>query len=323
MFVTEQSIAAIKTTSIEPMPKSLTVGVKLSPDFVVVSNGIYSGIAIDKWSSIYQGVTKYKLYSTIDELLSGVESGEVDVAVGAITITAEREQKVDFLIPYTQTGLTIGTVDNESIFDVLMLIVPTFLKALGVILLVNLIAGALFATVEHRANNDIESRWSSMFKGFYWSSATLTTVGYGDVAAKTPLGILFSTLWMWSGLVITTGMMGLMVASVNVNGNNNTEFNILKSKIAVVDGSASLHYIERLVKDKNTYRYKTLEEAVLSVASGYTDGVIGDKTLLDSVAKDIPSVIISDLLLTNDYYAFAVKGNTDLDEYLNFKQLTK
>ncbi|MFA5106460.1 MAG: potassium channel family protein [Candidatus Micrarchaeia archaeon] len=36
----------------------------------------------------------------------------------------------------------------------------------------------------------------------YFSSATLTTVGYGDIVPKTDMGRLFTILYMWSGVSV-------------------------------------------------------------------------------------------------------------------------
>lgn len=315
----------------EKSPIVMKVGIKLAPAFVVdegyLANGIqsrfkqYSGDAIDKWEAIYDGTTAYTVYPTVDAMLSGVASGEVDVAVGAISVTASREGLVDFLIPYTQTGLSFASVAQDNVLDIFKAVIPTLLWGLGIIFLVNLLAGALFALVEHRNNDDVKSTWTSMFIGFYWSSATLTTVGYGDVAAKTPLGKILSTVWMWSGLIITGLMMSLVVSAVSVETNDTVTFNILDSKIAAVEGSAGLHYAQKLAQKKNIHTYDTLEEAIASVASGKTDGVIGDKVLLDSVAIDYPDVVVSPTLLTKDYYAFAVADGSELTESLNRRLL--
>ncbi|WP_378950519.1 basic amino acid ABC transporter substrate-binding protein [Pelosinus sp. sgz500959] len=48
-----------------------------------------------------------------DGLIPGIESGTVDVAISAMTITEERSKKIDFSTPYYKSGLTI-VVKNDN-----------------------------------------------------------------------------------------------------------------------------------------------------------------------------------------------------------------
>lgn len=77
----------------------MTVGVLVSPPFVMKSEQAYSGLAIDLWEDLAadkQWAYEYKEYSTFRDLLSATESGELDVAMTNLTITQQRALKVDF-----------------------------------------------------------------------------------------------------------------------------------------------------------------------------------------------------------------------------------
>ena len=314
-------LAALLSDPTLATPDTIRVGIKETSEFVVNRDGKVSGDAIEKWESMYGGDSIYTIYSTVDDLIGAVKNGEVDVAVGAITVTVDRERDVDFLFPYMQTGLSYGSLTKDTVLDLFYAMMPTFLKGLAAIFIVNLMAGALFATVEHRANDDVDSTWTSMFTGFYWSSATLTTVGYGDVAAKTTLGKLISTVWMWSGLIITGMMTGLIMSAITVESSNDVDFNVFEDRVAVVSGSAGFHYAKKLAKENNIHIYDTIDEAMKSVNDGDTAGVIHDKVLLDNVAKNYPDVVVSETLLTKDYYAFAVPEKWPYTEELNRRLL--
>src|SRR3712207_7338833 len=45
----------------------------------------------------------------------------------------------------------------------------------------------------------------SLLDAFYFSSITLTTVGYGDLAPATPAGKLFTVFYIFAGLGIIVG----------------------------------------------------------------------------------------------------------------------
>jgi len=75
---------------------------------------------------------------------------------------------------------------------------PEF-RGLFVLVVVTLVAGTLFYW-------EIEG-WS-LLDAFYFSSITLTTVGYGDLAPETVAGKLFTVFYIFTGI-------GLIVAFLN------------------------------------------------------------------------------------------------------------
>lgn len=79
---------------------------------------------------------------------------------------------------------------------------PEF-RGLFVLVVVTLAAGTLFYW-------EIEG-WT-LLDAFYFSSITLTTVGYGDIAPATGAGKLFTVFYVFTGI-------GLIVAFVNAVAN--------------------------------------------------------------------------------------------------------
>jgi ABC-type amino acid transport substrate-binding protein len=50
----------------------------------------------------------------VQSLIDGVAAGKIDVAVAALTVTAGREQILDFTQPFYATGLGIAVPDRSS-----------------------------------------------------------------------------------------------------------------------------------------------------------------------------------------------------------------
>ncbi len=90
----------------------LKVGVKYAPPFVMQGErGGWQGLAIELWETLALCLGTRHVYSefaTIEELIAAVAQGHIDVAVGAISITSARAQRVDFSQPFHQ-GAQIET----------------------------------------------------------------------------------------------------------------------------------------------------------------------------------------------------------------------
>ncbi|MDD0975270.1 ion transporter [Pseudomonas fontis] len=59
-----------------------------------------------------------------------------------------------------------------------------------------------------------EHGYTSIPKGIYWAIVTLTTVGYGDIVPKTPLGQVLSSLVMITGYSIIAVPTGIFTAEL-------------------------------------------------------------------------------------------------------------
>jgi voltage-gated potassium channel len=73
------------------------------------------------------------------------------------------------------------------------------------VLIINLIMGTLMYVVEGPANG-----FTSIPVSVYWSITTMTTVGFGDITAKTDLGRFIASLMMlvgWGTLAVPTGIV--------------------------------------------------------------------------------------------------------------------
>ena len=52
--------------------------------------------------------------TTLQGMIDGVAAGRYDAAVGALTITEQREERVDFTFPFYSTGLGIAVDANAA-----------------------------------------------------------------------------------------------------------------------------------------------------------------------------------------------------------------
>lgn len=91
--------------------RRLRIATKALPPFVFVSpEGEISGFSIQLWEEVARRANlefDYYVVETVGDQLAAVENGEADLAIAGITITSERESRVDFSQPFYDSGLQI------------------------------------------------------------------------------------------------------------------------------------------------------------------------------------------------------------------------
>src|SRR5262249_34657150 len=95
-------------------PAKLRVVIKPVKPFVMPDLATPSGYSIDLWRRVAQEAGldfEFVPVRTNREMLEALENGSADVAVGALSITADREARLDFSYSYFESGLQI--VVNE------------------------------------------------------------------------------------------------------------------------------------------------------------------------------------------------------------------
>ena len=114
------------------------------------------------------------------------------------------------------------------------------------------------------AANSSFSGFRGLATGIYWSTMTMTTVGYGDVVAKTMPGKLLSVVWMIIGLLAASVMTATMVDAVN----GTATLHINGRPVAVVRDSHEEYYLLRDRLTQEVRLYATYEEALRAVSNG-------------------------------------------------------
>lgn len=80
---------------------------------------------------------------------------------------------------------------------------------LTTILTIVVIVGSLMYLIEGD-----ESGFTSIPKGIYWAIVTMTTVGYGDIAPRSPLGQIVASLLMIAGYAIIAVPTGIVTSEM-------------------------------------------------------------------------------------------------------------
>jgi glutamine transport system substrate-binding protein len=115
-FLTALTLAM---TSLPAMAQNITVGCpKNAAPMDFEQDGALMGFDVDLWKALAEkmGVDYTLKPMDFEQLIPALSNGELDAAIGALSITSQREKIVDFSHPYFESGLIIAVrTDNEHI----------------------------------------------------------------------------------------------------------------------------------------------------------------------------------------------------------------
>ncbi|NGY03548.1 transporter substrate-binding domain-containing protein [Solimonas terrae] len=305
----------------------LTVGLRENPPFVMRdADGRYSGIAIELWSGIAQAIgarTRYAPADDVDTLLAGVADRHFDVAVGALTVTAQRAEQVDFTQPFYRGGIGIATRASGGWRAALGgMISASFLKAVGALVLVLLLVGVLVWWFERRSNpaqfGGTPAR--GIGSGLWWSAVTMTTVGYGDKAPTSLGGRVVGLVWMFVSVITISGFTAAIASSITI-GRLSTEVHGVADlphvRVASTSGSTSATLADH-------HRLTVIDvvdpaEALRRLAAGQVDAVLYDAPVLQARIHDgkLKHLTVLAELVREEDYALAVPRDSEWRKPIN------
>ena len=148
----------------------LTVAVAECPPFVIVENGQYSGLAVYLWEQVGREMglnwkyVEYDLGSLLETIRNKDQAELPDVGISCTSVTAEREELIDFSHSFNETYTAIA-VRQTALWSVVtrFFTSPRVLNAILIVLGIAALIGAVFYLLEHRTNKKLFS--SNSFLG--------------------------------------------------------------------------------------------------------------------------------------------------------------
>ncbi|MBW3563985.1 MAG: transporter substrate-binding domain-containing protein [Acidobacteria bacterium] len=308
----------------------LVVGTREAVPFAMRAGDEWTGMSIDLWNEIANeaGIEFRYVERDLDGLISGVETNDLDLAVSALTITEERERRVDFSHPYYASGLGIavksGAKDTPLVL-VRALFSKQLLKTLGMIILVAFVVGALVWLFERRRNPDQfgGSAREGLWSGLWWSAVTMTTVGYGDKSPVTSGGRIIALVWMVAGLIAISTLTASMASALTLNelqGSIDGPEDLPGVTVGTVSGSTSNEWLTaRAIRHRG---FSRIEEALDELSAGELDAVVYDSPILRYMSRHrFEDLRVLDQNLGLQTYGIAFPSGSPLREPVNRKIL--
>ncbi len=239
------------------------------------------GYSIDLWHTIANELnisTEWVQYESARDLLTGLDQGEVDVAIAGLTITANREANgYDFSQPFYESGLQLMVRESGRTQLQLWsrrLFNSQIASALVLVIVSSTFFGGVIWLVEHRHNDHFSNNpLRGVGQGIWFAIVTLGTFGYGDVTPQKFPGRFISAVWMGVSFFIVADFIASMtVVQLSELG---TSLDQLEGKaVGVVEGTTAERFLHSQAVKASPY--PSLEMAAEALAAEKIAGIVRD-----------------------------------------------
>lgn len=259
--------------------RTLIVGLKIDPPFVMKdSEGAYYGLSIDLWSRLADQLFlnyQFKEYDHVPAVMLALSREQIDIAINPMPVSGTRIRRLNVTHPFLTSSMGVAILNDEN--NQIQLFFSN-LFSWGFIKLMILLIGIVFTFgtivwfVEKKYNHtDFRDGIHGILDGLWWSTVTITTVGYGDKTPKTVLGRAISMIWMFVAISLISSFTATITSKLTVDqlGLRVSTLSDLKSigKIGVVSHSGSEDYL--VSHHIDIYKsYDTPEDGLKALKSG-------------------------------------------------------
>ena len=286
------TLIAIVPAAAQGEGREIAVATRILPPLVIGQPGNLTGFSIDLWDEIARRLklrTVYEPAPDVRALLELVRSGQSEIGVAAISITAARETEFEFSQPMLNAGLQImvrGSGNdnaNNPLGDLLgLLFSKTSLVWLGIALLLIVVPAHIVWLLERRHSNGIvptDKYFPGIFYAMFWSAATLAT--QAENQPRHWLARLLSVFWMFSGIVFValyTAQLTAQLTVAQIQGGISGPDDLAGRTVATTRGSTAANVVREL--NARVIEVANIAEAFKALLDKQADAVVFDSPVL-------------------------------------------
>lgn len=306
--------------------QTIQVGTISRAPFSYEEQGVDSGFSLELWGQIARDLNRsYEItrYADFGQMLGAVQEGDVELAIANISITAAREQKMDFSHPIFESGLQVMVPSNAAHAsplwnallskDLLLAILLAFAMLFG--------GGMLMWVFERRAQPYFDRPANeAMFPSFWWALNLVVNGGFEERVPRTFFGRIFGVLLVVSSLFIVSVFVARITAVMTVDAINQnvTSVNDLYGRrVGTIEGSTAAAYMNG--RDLAYRGYADLEELTTAFEALELDAVLFDAPVLayytQTAGKDLAS--LTGPVFLRESYGIALPTGSELTEQIN------
>ncbi len=257
------------------------------------SDGSWKGVSVELAEQIAERLgVRLELVSidSVEGLLDAVSEGRADAAIAAISVTPEREARVDFSHPYYTAGLGVAVRSAEQGFGFRALLRALtsreFLQIIAVVVLALAGIGVLFWLAEHKRHPQFKEGGAtgSVGTGIWWS--TIIFLGHKGVFPKSVPGAILAATCMVASILLFSVLTGAVASVLTVHSLESPIRGVddlrLARTVAVRDTSAA-----RFLAGKGVYFGSVADpsEGLRRIQAGTADAMVHDAPLLQHLQR--------------------------------------
>jgi polar amino acid transport system substrate-binding protein len=310
---------------------------KIDPFVTKDTSGAYGGFSIDLWNKLAENsnleTIEKKEYPNVTELLKAVENNEVDAGIAAISITADREDKVDFTTPMYNSGLSIMVrTDNtqslptaifkqikDAVFNFDFLIVSLWLCLFSFI-----ISNIVYFLERRKIDGFLDDRnyFNGVTTSFWWCITGI--FGQQESQPATKSGRFIGVLWMIFGVLFLsfyTAQITSNLTAQKITGDISSIQDLFGKKVATIKGSTASKYLSA-----NNYSFEekaNVDEAGQALLNKEVEAVVYDSPALEYFINSKAQGRLQTVggQFTNENYGIALPAKSELRKTLNLELL--
>lgn len=295
------------------------------PPFAMFEGDAPSGFAVDLMTAIASEMgqtVNFEFADSFPEMLSRVESIAVDGAIANISITRDREARMDFSQPIYHGGLRIMVPREQSgvniwstliSLDLALAILAAFALLLG--------GGMLMWFFERDKQPYFEGNArQAIFPSFWWALNLVVNGGFEERMPRSVFGRLFGTFLVISSLFVVSVFVAHITASITVSaisGSIHSVSDLDGKRVGTTEGSTAAIFME----DRNMVYagYDSLGTLLGDFEQGELDAVIFDGPILAHYAQNEGRQYgeVLDSVFRPESYGIALPTGSPLREDIN------
>lgn len=311
--------------------KKLVVAVREDPPFIIKdAKGGYYGLSIDLWEQVAaeQNITyDYLEFDYVPYILLALNRKVVDISINPMSSSGVRMRELDVSYPFFTSSLGMAVrIKNSNQIEVFMsnIISIEFLFLVLYLFGIVIFFGVLVWIVERRHNPiEFRSGFRGMLDGIWWSTVTISTVGYGDKTPKSSVGRIISIFWMFCAITLISSFTATITSTLTVNRLED-EVNRIQDvnkfgRLGSIEHSQNtdylvLHNIDPFVQ------YITAQDALKGLADKEIDIFAHDKEALPFLLRQAglkDKIKMTNARFNQQYYSFLLPKNSPYTEMIN------
>jgi len=293
-------------------------------------DGTWTGFSVELWEALATQLnmeTTWHGTDSVGALLEAVHDGPAEVGIAAITITSQREERVDFSFPFFESGLQIMVADNgTSGFGTLLALLPNMLRIIGAGICILWIMAHFIWFAERRNNPEHfpDNYLRGIWDAFWWAAVTLTTVGYGDRIPQSVIGRSFALIWMFSGLLLVSFFTASVTTALTVQsleGAINGPKDLPGKKVGTLSGGTAAAWLYS--SGAKVHEYEDLAQTITALQAGELEAIVYDSPALLYYASHEGRGIVHTVgpVFEKQSYGIALKETSAYHEPINLALL--